>query len=141
MAYVYVPDQMPPQQPGPYQMVALHGMLNINKALTLKTKHEIALILQGDNLLNEQLWVPALGNPATDTVGLLVTQPRQFSQTATTITDSAEIPVRGPTWVSGGEYFEANDAIANDMFINGVVTDTTAGSASVSWSFVPAPGR
>lgn len=29
--------------------------------------------------------------------------------------------------------------IANDIFINGVVTDTTAGSATVSWSFVPAP--
>ena len=34
----------------------------------LKSKHPIALILQGDNLLDEQLWVPALGNPATDTV-------------------------------------------------------------------------
>ena len=56
------------QPPGPYQMLALHGLLNINKALTLKSKHPIALILQGDNLLDEQLWVPALGNPATDTV-------------------------------------------------------------------------
>ncbi len=80
-------------------------------------------------------------DPATDTVGLMVTQPRQFSQTATTITDSTEMPARGPTWFSGGEYFEANDAIANDMFTDGLVTDTTAGTASVSWSFVPAPGR
>jgi len=29
--------------------------------------------------------------------------------------------------------------ITNDMFRNGLVTDTTAGSAGVSWSFVPAP--
>ena len=40
----------------------------MNKALNLKRKQEIALTIQGDNLLNEQLWVPALGNPATDTV-------------------------------------------------------------------------
>ena len=40
----------------------------MNKALHLKREQEIALIVQGDNLLDEQLWVPALGNPATDTV-------------------------------------------------------------------------
>jgi outer membrane cobalamin receptor len=56
------------QQPGPYQMLALHGSLNMNKALSLKRTPEIALILQGDNLMNEQLWVSALGNPATETV-------------------------------------------------------------------------
>jgi len=38
----------------------------------------------------------------------------------------------------GGDSNEADDAIANDMFLNGLVSDTTAGSASVSWSFVPA---
>ena len=54
--------------PGPYQMVALHGSLNVNKALNLKRTKEIALVLQGDNLLDTQLWVSALGNPATETV-------------------------------------------------------------------------
>ncbi len=55
-------------QPGSYHLLGLHGLVNMNKALNLKRTHEIALIVQGDNLLDEQLWVPALGNPATDTV-------------------------------------------------------------------------
>jgi outer membrane cobalamin receptor len=54
--------------PGFYHLLALHGVLNMNKALNLRRAQEIALIIQGDNLLDEQLWVPALGNPATDTV-------------------------------------------------------------------------
>jgi outer membrane receptor for ferrienterochelin and colicins len=56
------------EQPGSYHLLALHGLLSMNKALNLKRKQEIALVLQGDNLLDEQLWVPALGSPATDTV-------------------------------------------------------------------------
>jgi outer membrane receptor for ferrienterochelin and colicins len=55
-------------QPGSYHLLALHGIVNMNKALGLTRKQEVALIFQGDNLLNEQLWVPALGSPATDTV-------------------------------------------------------------------------
>ena len=49
-------------------LLALHGIVRMNKALGFKGKQEVALTLQGDNLLNEHLWVPALGNPATDTV-------------------------------------------------------------------------
>ena len=40
----------------------------MNKALRIQREHEVALIIQGDNLLDDQLWVPALGNPANDTV-------------------------------------------------------------------------
>jgi hypothetical protein len=54
--------------PGSYHLLALHGMLDLNRTLNLKRKQEVALIIQGDNLLDEQLWVPALGNPATDAV-------------------------------------------------------------------------
>ena len=55
-------------RPGSYHLLTLHGIVSMNKALGLKREPEVALIIQGDNLLNEHLWVPALGNPATDTV-------------------------------------------------------------------------
>ena len=53
--------------PGAYHLLTAYGLLNLNRALKLQRKQQLALILQGDNLLDEQLWVPALGNPATDT--------------------------------------------------------------------------
>jgi outer membrane receptor for ferrienterochelin and colicin len=56
------------QRPGFYHLLALHGTVNMNKALRIQREHEVALIIQGDNLLDDQLWVPALGSPATDTV-------------------------------------------------------------------------
>lgn len=54
--------------PGAYHLLAVHGVLNLNRALNRMRQQEIALIVQVDNLLDEELWVPALGSPATDTV-------------------------------------------------------------------------
>jgi outer membrane receptor for ferrienterochelin and colicins len=54
--------------PSSYHLLTVRGELNLNKALHLSRTQEIALVIQGDNLLDRQLWVPALGNPATDTV-------------------------------------------------------------------------
>ena len=53
-------------QPAAYQLLAVHGTLNLDKVL--KMTREIALTLQIENLLDRPLWAPALGNPATDTV-------------------------------------------------------------------------
>jgi hypothetical protein len=41
--------------------------------------------------------------------------------------------------VSGGDFYEADDAIADGVFLNLVMTDRTAGSVNVSWSFISAP--
>ena len=45
----------------------------------------------------------------------------------------------GPFTIPTTDYYIPNDFIANDMWINGVITDASAGNASVSWSLEPAP--
>jgi hypothetical protein len=77
--------------------------------------------------------------PGTANVGQLVMLPRALPTASNTISGSQLLPARGPLWLSGGDYYAPNDAIANDMFLVGAVTDLTAGNANVSWSFVPAP--
>ena len=54
--------------PGPYHMVALHALLSLSQALHLKHKPAVALVVQGDNLLNDPLWVPSLGSTVAETV-------------------------------------------------------------------------
>ena len=39
------------------------------------------------------------------------------------------LPVVGPFTLPVSDYFIPNDFIANDMWINGVITDATAGTA------------
>jgi len=68
----------------------------------------------------------------------MVTQPRQFSQTATTITDSAEIPSAGADLVQRRRVFwrrmTPSPTTCSSMV---VVTDTTAGSAECELEFCP----
>jgi hypothetical protein len=45
----------------------------------------------------------------------------------------------GPFTVPTSDYFTPNDFIANDMWLDGGLTDAAAAPASVSWSFTPAP--
>jgi hypothetical protein len=53
---------------------------------------------------------------------------------SSTISGSAVLPVLGPFTTPSNDYYIPNDFIANDMWINGVITDGTAGAANVSWS-------
>jgi hypothetical protein len=56
-----------------------------------------------------------------------------------TLSGSELLPARGPLWAGGGDLYGPGDLVADSMFITGAVNDSTAGNASVSWSFVPTP--
>lgn len=86
-----------------------------------------------DHIVPEQR-SSTIANVASLTVG-----PRPLPLFDSTISFSGSLPARGPAWFGGGEYYAPNDAIANNMFLDGVVTDNTAGFATVSWSLSPAP--
>lgn len=82
---------------------------------------------------------PPSSSATTPIVGLFVAGPYSLPTNENSITFSGTLPARGPTWFGGGSYYEPDNDLANDMFINGVVTDTTAGNVSISWTFSPAP--
>jgi hypothetical protein len=65
--------------------------------------------------------------------------PHPLPLMSSTISGSAVLPVLGPFTIPAVDYYIPNDSIANDMWINGVITDATAGTASVSWSITPVP--
>jgi hypothetical protein len=69
--------------------------------------------------------------------GLNVTQ-RPLPTNVGTISGSGAFPARGPFWTGGGDLY-APGGLAEGMFTTGTVSDTTAGTASVDWSFTPAP--
>lgn len=71
--------------------------------------------------------------------GQVLIFPRSLPLTGTTLSGSGTFPVVGPFTIPTGDYYIPNDFIANDMWGNGVITDATAGTATVSWSFTPAP--
>jgi hypothetical protein len=48
------------------------------------------------------------------------------------------LPARGPFWTGGGDFY-APGGIAEGMFTTGTVTDETAVTATVDWSFTPQP--
>ena len=77
--------------------------------------------------------------PRTAIAGQVAILPRPLSFTSSTISGSAVLPVLGPFTSPATDYFAPNDVLANDMWINGVITDATAGTANVSWSLTPAP--
>ena len=54
------------------------------------------------------------------------------------ISSSESLPARGPFWNGTGDWYSPG-GLGELMFTSGVVTDYTAGNASVSWSFTPAP--
>jgi hypothetical protein len=78
-------------------------------------------------------------SPRTAIAGQVAVLPRPLPVASSTISGSAVLPVLGPFTFPATDYYTPNDVIANDMWINGVITDATAGTASVSWSFTPAP--
>jgi len=65
--------------------------------------------------------------------------PRALPSSGTTLSGSANLPVVGPFTIPVSDYFTPNDFIANDMWLDGAITDATAGTAAVSWSITPAP--
>ena len=78
-------------------------------------------------------------SPRIAIAGQVSILPRALPLSSSTISGSAMLPVLGSFTIPTTDYYTPNDFIANDMWINGVITDTTAGTASVSWSFTPAP--
>jgi outer membrane receptor for ferrienterochelin and colicins len=48
-------------QPGPYNLLYLHGRFDLSRALKLKGSQRVSLLLQADNLLNKEVWLPLWG--------------------------------------------------------------------------------
>ena len=74
-------------------------------------------------------------SPRTAITGQVAVYPHPLPVADSTITGSAVLPVVGPFTFPTSDYYTPNDIIANDMWINGVITDATAGTATVSWRF------
>jgi hypothetical protein len=54
------------------------------------------------------------------------------------ISSSESLSARGPFWNGSGDYYYPG-GLGNVMFFSGLVTDYTAGNASVSWTLTPSP--
>jgi hypothetical protein len=78
-------------------------------------------------------------SPATAIAGQVAVFPRALPVGVSTIDGSATLPTVGPFTIPTSDYFTPNDFIANDMWVDGALTDATAAPASVSWSLTPAP--
>ena len=78
-------------------------------------------------------------SPRTAVAGQVLIFPRSLPLTGSTLSGSGTFPVVGPFTIPTNDYYIPNDFIANDMWTDGGLTDATAGHASVSWSFTPAP--
>jgi hypothetical protein len=78
-------------------------------------------------------------SPRTAIAGQVLVFPHSLPLTGSTLSGSGIFPVLGPFTIPTSDYYVPNDFIANDMWINNAITDATAGHASVSWSFTPAP--
>jgi hypothetical protein len=78
-------------------------------------------------------------SPRTGIAGQVLVFPRALPVTGNTLSGSGNFPVVGPFTIPTNDYYIPNDFIANDMWLDGAITDGTAGTAAVSWSFAPAP--
>ncbi|MGH7992258.1 MAG: hypothetical protein ACREDQ_01990 [Limisphaerales bacterium] len=78
-------------------------------------------------------------SPRTAISGQLNIFPRPLPVATNTISGSTNLQVLGPFTIPTSDYYTPNDAIPLDMWIYGVVTDPTAGTAHVTWSITPAP--
>ncbi len=79
-------------------------------------------------------------SPRTAIAGQFVVFPRPLPTSVGTLSGFiGAMPVAGPFSAPTSNYFTPNDSIPNDMWINGVVTDATAGTAIVDWSITPVP--
>jgi hypothetical protein len=77
-------------------------------------------------------------SPRTAIAGQAAILPHPLPFASSTISGSAVLPVL-ELFTIPTDYYTPNDFIANDMWINGVINNATAGTASVSWSIAPAP--
>jgi hypothetical protein len=76
---------------------------------------------------------------AMDTrVGSVYVNNRALPLTYGVISSSESLPARGPFWNGSGDWYFPG-GLGPYMFYDGLVTDTSAGSANVSWSFTPKP--
>jgi hypothetical protein len=75
----------------------------------------------------------------TAVAGQVAILPHPLPLASSTISGSAVLPLLGPFTTPSTDYYTPNDFLANDMWINGVITDGTAGTANVSWSITPVP--
>jgi hypothetical protein len=71
-------------------------------------------------------------------VGSVYVNSRALPPTYGPISSSESLPARSPTWNGSGDFYLPG-GLGDYMFFTGVVTDYTAGNASVSWTFTPAP--
>jgi hypothetical protein len=78
-------------------------------------------------------------SPTTAIAGQVAVFPRALPVGVSTLSGSAILPTVGPFTIPTSDYFTPNDFIANDMWIDGALTDGTAAPATVSWSLSPAP--
>lgn len=76
-------------------------------------------------------------SPTTDIAGQVVIFPKPLPASGSTISGSGSLPAVGPLTLPSSDYYAPNGFVANDMWINGVITDATAGTADVSWTITP----
>ena len=110
--------------------------LGINCA---SNSYNFAAIVAVDAIDTETDQSGSSSSPRTAITGQVAVYPHPLPVADSTITGSAVLPVVGPFTIPTSDYYTPNDIIANDMWINGVITDATAGTATVSWSISPAP--
>ncbi len=78
-------------------------------------------------------------SPTSSIVGQIAVFPLALPVGVSSLSGSATLPTVGPFTVPTSDYFTPNGFIANDMWLDGALTDATAAPASVSWSITPAP--
>lgn len=81
-------------------------------------------------------WTP--GGTESTRVGSVYVNNRALPLTYGTVSSSESLPARGPFWFGGGDWYFPG-GLGPYMFYGGLVTDYTAGNATVSWSFTPTP--
>jgi hypothetical protein len=111
-------------------------VLGINCA---SNTYNFSAIVAVDAIDTETSLGQSSSSPRTAIAGQVAIYPHPLPTTSSTISGSAVLPILGPFTIPTADYYTPNDFIANDMWINGVITDATAGTASVSWSITPAP--
>ena len=101
--------------------------------------YNFAAIVAVDAIDTEISEGPPSSSPRIANTGQVLIFPRALPVADSTLSGSAVVQVVGSFAIPTSDYYTPNDFIANDMWIYGVVTDATAGTASVSWSITPAP--
>jgi hypothetical protein len=74
---------------------------------------------------------------SSDGAGYGAMAPRPLSLVTDEISDSAQVPAEYPPGTP--DYYVPDSDLGKHMFNNGVVNNSTAGNASVSWTFTPEP--